>query len=250
MVYTARLVVIGKTGKDLFAGFVLASGSLPYRRMEARCGKDRKKKIYVIPRMGHEEDNIKHPDVDNYACVIGSKISKIKEMPQDITGSVTQEILADLKKYAIVSFNGHMCKRCMANIEDGMQPEIALDSTLFEFRGLKDDARIGGVIYVDEGLEMGFLGINDIDRVEKRIKGYKLRNNLGVYTYVKDTSLEKEVEIPTFDSANDLSRYISTEMIPNAEKVLAGGVCILRKNEFETGFYNTPTEQIECWTKK
>ena len=131
MVYTARLVVIGKTGKNPFVGFVLASGSRPYRRMESRIKeKELEKRVYVMPREGHESDNIKYPDVDNYACIIGKEIPKISSLPSNIIKKLDRDIEIDLigmKKYAIVSFNGHMCKRCMHNISDGMGPEIALE---------------------------------------------------------------------------------------------------------------------------
>jgi len=170
MVYTARLVVIGKTGKDPFVGFVLASGSLPYRKMEARDSKKGDKKVYILPRAGHEGDNILYPDVDNYAGIIAKKIPLIGELPEEIGGSVLRAVLVDLKKYAMVSFNGHMCKRCMANLEAGMKPEMALDSTLFEFRGLPGDARVGGVVYIEGTNEIGYLGINDLDKMDKRIK--------------------------------------------------------------------------------
>jgi len=39
-------------------------------------------------------------------------------------------------------------------------------------------------------------------------------------------------------------------MVPAAEKVLAGAVCILRGSEFDVGIYNSPTETIESWAKK
>ena len=109
---------------------------------------------------------------------------------------------------------------------------------------------MGGIVYVDNDKEMGYIGINDIDRMEKRIRGYKLEDNLGIYTHVKNTSLETKIEIPHFDSANDLAKYISTEMVKDMEKVLAGGVCILEGKEFKTGIYNTTIERIDEWAKK
>ena len=232
MVYTGRLVVIGKTGSAPFAGFVLASTTLPYRRMELRNGNPDEKKIHTFPLEGHEADNIKFPDVDNYSCVIAKKIP----LPRD--------------SYAIVSFNGHMCKRTMANIEDGMKPFLALDSTLFEFRGLPKDARVGGVVYVESGVEQAFLGINDADKGEKRVKRHVLEENTAIYTFVRDTSLDNIVRIPALADASELAKYIAKEMIPGIEKVIAAGVFILKDGEFETGIYNTPKEEIEVWARK
>jgi len=227
MVYTARLVVIGKTGTDPFVGFVLASGSLPYRRMEIKECLD--KKIYVLPREGYERYNIDYPEVDNYACIIGSKTS--------------------LERPFISGFNGHMCKRCADNIKDGMRPEMALDSTLFEFRGAPKDARIGGVVYFDNENYLGFLGINDRDRMEKRVKGHKLEDNSARLIYVTDTSDERKVEVPYFNNASDLAKFL-TQIMPGMEKVLAGGVCVLREKEMELGVHNIPIGDINKWAKK
>lgn len=242
------MVVIGKTGKDPFVGFVLASGSLPYRKMEK--SKDGKAKVYVLPREGHESDNVTHPDVDNYACIIGQSIPKIRQIPSGIDNINLQKILTSARKQTIVVFNGHMCKRCMANIEDGMSPFVALDHTLCEFRGMKKDARTGGVLYIDEGIEGGFLGINDIDRMEKRVKYCELQENSCTGVCAADTSLEIKASIPAFSSAQDLARFVSVDMVPGIEKVLAGGVCVVRGKDFETGVYNTPNETIDMWAKK
>lgn len=241
--------MIGKTGEDPFVGFVLASNSLPYRKMECRESEN-KKRIYVLPREGYESDNIKFPEVDNYAGIIGEIIPRIKNLPGDISGSVLFETLIGMKKHAMIAFNGHMAKRCMSNIKDGMKPNIALDSTLFEFRGMPKDPRIGGVIYIDGDEIESYIGVNDADRSEKRITPHRLSPNLGIYTYASDTSIDRKINLPIFNNASELVKFISTEMIDGIEKVLAGGVCVKRGEEFETAVYNTPIEDIKKWIQK
>ena len=223
MVYTGRLVVIGMTGQNPFMGFVLASKTHNRRRMELRVC-DNKFKVYVLPQPGFEKDNIEHPDVDNYACLIAGKVP----------------FLPEEERYRIVGFNGHMCKRCMANLEDGMKPEIAIDSTLFEFRGAPGDARVGGIVYKKNNKPMGIIGINDSDRIEKRIKAYELIDGKGIYTCIKDTGRDSYIKLPEITDSNELASYISNNMMEGLEHVIASGVCILKGNQFEIGVYNKP----------
>ncbi len=233
------MVIVGKTGEYPFVGFILSSKTHPDRRMEARAYGD-KTKVYVLPQIGHEKDNVDYPEVDNYACISAEKISPIIESQKCITNACEESFLRRLQKSVIVGFNGHMCKRCMANIRDGMRPEIAMDSTLFEFRGVPGDARVGGIVYRDGEREFGILGINDSDRLEKRIKAYQLENNLGVYTCIKNTNLDNFVEIPNVTCPEELANYLCSGMILGLEKVISSGVTILRGGNFYTGVCNLP----------
>jgi len=220
MVYTARTVVVGKTGNDPFVGFILASKSLRNRRLEIRrC--ENSEKIYVFPARGFELDNINYPEVDNYACVISEQVPN----PQS---------------RLLVGFNGHMAKRCAHNILDGMNPFLALDSTLFEFRGSRGDARVGAVVYASPAGEVAaYFGINDIDRMEKRVKKINLESNRASYLCVSDTSQENLTDIPQDVSSDQLADFIANGMIPNLEKLIAVGVCVLRKNGQDLSVYNT-----------
>jgi IMP cyclohydrolase len=222
MVYTGRLVVVGKSNGSPFVGFLLASRSLPYRKMEL-IDNNLQKKVVVFPQEGHEEDNLLYPEVDNYSCLIASEIPVIKKPP--------------IYKKTIVGFNGNMCKRCVGNLKDGMNPFLALDSTLFEFRGAPGDARIGGIVQVFDGCEEAYLGVNDVDSRDKRIKGFSLENNKGFYTCCKNTSLENSVALPSLSSPEELARHIATKMIPGIDCVSATSVLMLREGNFDFGKY-------------
>jgi IMP cyclohydrolase len=223
MVYLGRTVIIGQTGENPFIGFILASKSHKHRRMETRiCGD--KTKVYVLPKRGFENDNIEYPEVDNYACISAQNIIRLKGI---------------LEIPVMIGFNGHMCKRCMANIEDGMKPEIAIDSTLFEFRGAPADARIGGIIYVNGSKQLGILGINDSDKMEKRIKTYPLEKNQGIYTCIKNTDLDNFFNLPKIYNPEELAKYFCRNLISNLEYVISAGACILRDGKFYAGVYNS-----------
>jgi len=226
MVYTARTLVIGMNEQHPFMGFILASKSLGNRRLEVRDFAD-SKRIYVFPAKGHELDNIRYPEVDNYACIILQK-------------TIPKEKLTKVSRF-LVGFNGHMAKRCTENILDGMNPFLALDSTLFEFRGLRGDARIGGVISEDsKGNFSAYLGINDTDRIEKRIRKIDLQPSRVRYVSIKDTSKEEQVEVPCGLSSEQLAEFLAARMIPNLENLIATGICILKDDDQEElSVYNT-----------
>ncbi|MBR9691156.1 hypothetical protein GOV06_00045 [Candidatus Woesearchaeota archaeon] len=228
--YTSRIVGVGVYHQKPLVSFTLASKSIPYRELRANA---KKGKINVFPRKGYESHSTNQdPEVDNYSCIRSGKVE-------------------DLGSIYMVTFNGHMCKRTAKNIQDNMRPEIALDLTLLEFRGLPNDARIGGVSSLDrEGNINLYLGTNDIEKKEKRICAYpnKRRENLEdrlFFIYDKDTDLEKEFKLNTsVDDPENIAEYIHKNII--GEEMLFGigtGVALFDEGEFRLGVYNAEVNE-------
>lgn len=239
--YTSRIVGIGNYKSKPLVFFTLASQSSPYRELRIDKKKD---KINVYPKKGYEEHKTnQNPEIDRYACIVTAK---------------------NQSHAWIVGFNGHMAKRTSKNIEDGLNPFMALDSTLFEFRGLKNDARIGAVAYCplkkdSKNQDSYWLGINDTERKEKRIAGYPnerhitLENKL-LFVYDKDTRIESSFDLKKEGlSAKELARYIHENIIGQEIYFgLATGVALLEENGFSLGVYNPKFDEkdIAKWKKQ
>ena len=154
--YPSRVVGFGDLGGDPLVFFTLSSQSIPQRELRV-LSKDEKhtedKRVYVFPRNGYEtKQSISSPEVDNYSCIVPGK---------------------NERGLWAISFNGHMAKRTNSNIHEGIPPGRALDLTLLDFQGAKNDARIGAIAYVSsEGDRSFWLGASDIDFKDKRVRGY------------------------------------------------------------------------------
>ncbi len=197
-----------------------------------------KKKINVFPKKGYEDHSTNQdPEVDNYSC-----IRFLNKQCGDY----------------LISFNGHMCKRTQENLQDGMNPLMALDLTLLTFRGAIGDARIGCVNHLKpNGISHLYLGVNDIERGEKRVSRYpnqdvsNLENKI-LFIYDKDTSFQKIHQIaPDLSLTPDgFAQYLPNNVI--GEEILFGlstGVAILAEKEPQFGIYNNCVNQdrIENW---
>lgn len=236
--YTSRIVGAGKFKGDPLVFFVLSSKSIPFR--ELRINTD-KKRIYVHPKKGFESHPTNQdPEVDNYSCITTGE-NKLKD------------------KWA-VAFNGHMSKRTNNNLQ-AMNPFTALDLTLLDFRGMKNDARIGAIAYsIECNKECSlWLGMNDIEKPEKRIcsyPNYRIKNieDQLIFIYDKNTNLESCFEIKTQErSSEGLAQYIHENLI--GQEILFGvatGVAIIRRDKFDLGIYNLPfnEDKIAEWDKK
>ena len=202
----------------------------------------KKRRMNVFEKKGFENHPTnKDPEVDNYACITLGRDSS--------------------DNCWAVSFNGHMCKRTNYNLLDGMNPFMALDLTLLEFRGLKNDARIGSIAYSSprEGNTF-WLGMTDIEKPEKRIYGYPnkkiqdLENKL-IFIYDKRTSLEstfnfkeKGIKDPSRLAEHIHENIIGKEIIFG----LATGIALKNSGEFELGVYNNDIteEKVKEWKRE
>lgn len=226
MVYTSRVVGFGIHKGTPLVVFTLASKSVPFREFRINPVK---KKINVFPKKGYEShETNQDPEVDNYSCIRAGQ-------------------LPDSSKYAI-AFNGHMCKRVEANLKDGLNPLMALDLTLLEFRGLYHDARIGCIAYRDAKGTVFFLGTNDTERAEKRVCRYpndrvsSLEDSV-VFIHDTDTRFEKVHRIRTGEvSPEGVARYLHSGLFDGkAEHNISTGVALLNQGEITLGVYNSET---------
>ncbi len=262
--YTSRIVGVGDFKGNPLVSFTLASRSIPYRKLVSNAGK---RKINVFPRDEKKDHSTNQdPEVDNYACIMGRHMQLIDSVPleiQDANGSIAQEyfsmIVPFLKYHFLVASNGHMCKRCMDNLVNGMPLNIAIDSTLHEFRGASNDARIiAAAKRKYDGSVSYCLGINDKDRGEKRVLSYPNQrvNNLTnrlVYVYDRNTDFENIFDLndaPPIGSLDDLAKYIHQNII--GEEIsfgVATGIGILENKEFRFGVYNREftAEDLDRW---
>ena len=241
--YTSRIVGVGDYQGCPLVSFTLASQSLPQRELRI-LPKDEKhpedKRVYAFPRAGFEMwQALAYPEVDNYACIVPDKNRQ--------------------GLWAVV-FNGHMAKRVSSNIRAGIPPNVALDLTLTDFQGARNDARIGGVAYLQpERTPILFLGINNTDTGDKRVRGYpndqikEVRNKL-FFVYDKNTNIESCFEFSVSDlSPNQLAEHIHRNII--GEEIMFGlgtGIAILREGDFHLGLYNNPFngEDIQRWREE
>ncbi|MEK6889761.1 MAG: IMP cyclohydrolase [Nanoarchaeota archaeon] len=236
MIYTSRIVGVGNyEGKPLVT-FTLASKSIPFRELRINHEKSR---INVYSKKGFENHQTNQdPEVDNYSC-IRTGVTKLGER-------------------FMVTFNGHMCKRVTSNLVDGINPLTSLDLTLLAFRGAPNDARIGGISFFNkEGKNSYYLGVNDVDRGEKRICSYpnfrikELENRIA-YIYDRDTNFEKvyDLVIPGL-STQELANNIHNNIVGQEIKFgLATGVAIMNQEKFEFGVFNNnfDEETIKRWS--
>ena len=235
--YTSRIVGVGTHKGNPLVSFILSSKSIPYRELRVN---EKGGKINVFPKEGYENHPTNQdPEVDNYSCI---RTGKTKS-----------------GDYYMVTFNGHMCKRTEANIKDGINPLIALDLTLLEFRGARNDARIGGVSFRDKDGDISlYLGMNDADKCEKRICAYPNERVQSIddkilFIYDKGTDLEKIHKLNISDtSATELAAFLHHNII--GEEILFGiatGVAIMKGTEFELGVYNSDFDEgtLKKWGK-
>lgn len=237
--YTSRIVASGMYKGRPMVSFTLASKSIPFRELKIDASL---KKINVFPKKGYENHSTNSdPEVDNYSCI---------RVGQTNFGA----------RY-MVAFNGHMAKRTEANLLEVTNPFVSLDMTLLEFRGMKHDARIGAIAYMQPsgGFDF-FLGVNDRDRGEKRICSYpndritNLEDRI-IFIYDRDTRFEKSFELKdkTINSADKLAEHIHKNII--GEEIsfgLATGIAIMDKDKFELGIYNEKIDEykLNAWRSK
>ena len=236
--YTSRIVGVGMYNSRPLVSFTLASESKPYRELRVSPKGDR---INVFPRPGYENDQSNtDPDVDNYACIVAGTVPA-------------------LGASFLVAFNGHMSKRTAYNLKDNMNPLMALDQTLLEFRGLHHDARIGGVSYVNSNGVSLYLGVNNTDKQEKRVCAYPngrrpcLENRL-LYIFDRDTDLEKECVLPPDVLTPDyLARWIHENIRGGALPYgAATGVALLVGQKPVFGVHNLPVDEamVRRWKQE
>ncbi len=224
-VYTSRVVGVGNYEGCPLVGFTLASRSIPFREFRID---EKKGKINVFPRRGYEgHETNQDPEVDNYSLIRTRRLD-------------------DGRRFMVV-FNGHMCKRTEGNIKDGMNPMTSLDLTLLDFRGAPNDARIGGVSFMDaQGNSSFYLGVNDRDRGEKRVSLFPNSevgsiDNKFIFIYDKDTRFAKVCEIKRDNlSSEGVAEYLHHNLLGDREIdfSVATGVAIMKPNSFELGVYN------------
>lgn len=236
--YTSRIVAVGSVGNNILASFTLASKSIPYRELRVNFVK---KKVNVYPRVGYESHPTNQdPEVDNYACIRAGQLRS--------------------GDWYAVSFNGHMCKRTEANLKDGLNPIMALDQTLLEFRGLKNDARIGAVgIQSPDGRNKIYLGTNDTDRGEKRICAYpneriKDISNKLLFIYDKNTDFENVFPLTNPpENPSDLAAFIHNNIIGKEISFgIATAVAVIGQGGVNLGVYNAPLNEdiVAAWKEK
>jgi len=252
--YTSRIVGTGEHKGRPIVSFTLASKSIPFRRLTINP-EQTKVNVFPLSSFAAHPTN-QNPEVDKYACLVTKSIPQVPKIPQDISGSVLQEVLSGLQNKVMIAFNGHMSKRALNNMRDGMPPQIALDSTLFEFRGAKNDARIAAAAYQDyAGDRAYFLGVNDADSGEKRVKRYPAIHDRLFFIYDKKTTFESKFGfLDTAEtSAEGLAKYIHENIV--GEEILFGqgtAVGILTDNgKFELGVFNADVTEatVARWQK-
>jgi IMP cyclohydrolase len=229
------MIGVGKFESMPLVFFTLASKSLPYRELRIN---EKAEKIQVFPKRGYENHPTnQNPEIDCYSCIVTGR---------------------NQTRGYMVSFNGHMAKRTGYNLIDGMNPLMALDLTLLDFRGLKNDSRIGAIAYfsLQKKEESFWLGISDTDRNEKRIAGYPnnrhrdLENKL-LFAYDRDTELEKSFKMDIRESnPNKIAEYIHKNVI--GKEIIFGlgtGVALFDGKNFQLGVYNSDFDEamVERW---
>jgi len=229
--YTSRIVGFGKYQELPFVCFILASKSMPYRELRINTLKNR---INVFPRKGYEDHPTnKDPEVDSYSCI------RAGMMPSN-------------QGAYLIAFNGHMTKRVEANLKEGMPPFTALDLTLLDFRGAHDDARIASLMVAhSDNNHQGYLGVNDIDREEKRILKYPNErihtlDDRIIFIFDKDTNFEHQKIISASDlNAETLAEYLHKNIID--KEIFFGlgtGIALWNGSSFNFGAYNHPVDEV------
>ena len=243
--YSSKIVGVGEHLGNPLVFYGLVSRSKPYRELRLNL---EKRRVNVFPKLGYENHPTNtDPEVDNYACI------KAGRLGEDLF---------------LTTFNGHMTKRTHQNLVDGLNPFIALDLTLLEFRGLPGDSRIGGIAYSPKPREKSdpeyksnsyWLGVHDMKRKEKRISAYpnnrqtSLENKV-VFVCNQDTEFEKTLALPTKElTPEELAKYIHQNILGGDLLFnLSTAVGLVKQRSFEFGVYNQPVseEDLEKWALK